>query len=157
MRVISSKTVAMDDENKKLYGLFGYVVITVGSISNVPAKTVGKRVRELYEKDPKQELMLCTITNSNYKTLSKEHNDESLGYFIQYQLLLERRNYFDAGLRMVATLETYPEQEKMLKAITGYSYQELVDMIPKYESDYDKILNFKYSYDSAYEEPLIIA
>ena len=79
------------------------------------------------------------MTNSNYETLSKEHDDETLGYSIQFQLLWQKVNFVDIGLRIVATLEAYQEQEAMLKAVTGYGYQELVDMLPKYEFDYDQI------------------
>ena len=54
-------------------------------------------------------------------------------------MLWKNIDFTDIGLRIVSVLETYPEQEAMLKAVTGYGYQELVDMIPDYESDYDQL------------------
>lgn len=131
--------VKMDEITQKYYGLFGYVIIQIGASKENNAKEMGQRVRQLYEENPKEELMLCIMTNSNYETLSKEHDDETLGYSIQFQLLWQKVNFVDIGLRIVATLEAYPEQEAMLKAVTGYGYQELVDMLPKYEFDYDQI------------------
>ena len=133
--------VVMDEDTKKFYGLLGYIVVNIGASKETAAEAMGQRVRQLYEKNPKQELMLCMITNSNYETLStqEDQTDETLGYSIQFQLLWELTSEFeDLGLRIVSVLETYPEQEAMLKAVTGYGYQELVDMIPDYESDYDQ-------------------
>lgn len=133
--------VVMDEDSKKFYGLFGYVVVHIGASKENQANAMGKRVRQLYEENHKQELMLCMITNSNYETLSTQEDktDETLGYSIQLQLLWANIDFKNLGLRIVATLETYPEQEKMLKAVTGYSYQELVDMLPYYEFDYDQL------------------
>lgn len=134
--------VVMDEDTKKFYGLFGYIVVNIGASKETAAEAMGQRVRQLYEKNPKQELMLCMITNSNYETLStqEDQTDEALGYSIQFQLLWELNSKFeDLGLRIVSVLETYPEQEAMLKAVTGYGYQELVDMIPDYEPDYDQL------------------
>ena len=110
--------VVMDEDSKKFYGLFGYVVIHIGASKENQANAMGKRVRQLYEENHKQELMLCMITNSNYETLSTQEDktDETLGYSIQFQLLWANIDFKNLGLRIVATLETYPEQEKMLKA-----------------------------------------
>lgn len=133
--------VVMDEDTKKFYGLFGYIVVNIGASKETAAEAMGQRVRQLYEKNPKQELMLCMITSSNYETLStqEDKSDETLGYCIQFQLLWKNIDFTDIGLRIVSVLETYPEQEAMLKAVTGYGYQELVDMIPDYESDYDQL------------------
>ncbi len=152
--------VVMDEDSKKFYGLFGYVVVHIGASKENQADAMGKRVRQLYEENHKQELMLCMITNSNYETLSTQEDktDETLGYSIQLQLLWANIDFKNLGLRIVATLETYPEQEKMLKAVTGYSYQELVDMLPYYEFDYDQLGaeydNFekKFDYDELIEK-----
>ena len=62
--------VVMDEDTKKFYGLFGYIVVNIGASKETAAEAMGQRVRQLYEKNPKQELMLCMITNSNYETLS---------------------------------------------------------------------------------------
>ena len=97
--------VVMDEDTKKFYGLFGYIVVNIGASKETAAEAMGQRVRQLYEKNPKQELMLCMITNSNYETLStqEDQTDETLGYSIQFQLLWELNSKFeDLGLRIVS-------------------------------------------------------
>ena len=51
--------VVMDEDSKKFYGLFGYVVVHIGASKENQANAMGKRVRKLYEENSSS--IDCTI------------------------------------------------------------------------------------------------
>lgn len=121
----------MTEYDEKLYGLFGYVVTTLTQKRD--SAELGRSVKEVFAKDEALGLLLFMETGM---TVDGSLSDEKLGSQIQLKSTFPGSSLVDLGMKLVVTLEEDPAQEEMLKALTGYDFKELVEMLHQYEADY---------------------
>ena len=121
----------MTEYDEKLYGLFGYVVTTLTQKRD--SAELGRSVKEVFAKDEALGLLLFMETGM---TVDGSLSDENLGSQIQLKSTFPGNSLVDLGMKLVVTLEEDPAQEEMLKALTGYDFKELVEMLHQYEADY---------------------
>lgn len=126
----------MTEYDEKLYGLFGYVVTTLTQKRD--SAELGRSVKEVFAKDEALGLLLFMETGM---TVDGSLSDEKLGSQIQLKSTFPGNSLVDLGMKLVVTLEEDPAQEEMLKALTGYDFKELVEMLYQYEDDYEIVDN----------------
>ena len=122
--------------DEKLYGLFGYVVTTLTQKRD--SAELGRSVKEVFAKDENLGLLLFMET---CMTVDGSLSDEKLGSQIQLKSMFPGCSLAAWGMKLAVTLEAYPAQEEMLKALTGYDFKELVEMLYQYEDDYEIVDN----------------
>lgn len=128
----------MTEYDEKLYGLFGFVVTTLTQKRD--SAELGRSVKEVFAKNDDLGLLLFMGTGM---TVDGSLSDEKLGSQIQLKSRFQGCSLVALGMKLAVTLEEYPAQEEMLKALTGYDFKELVEMLYQYE---DKSRIFKAFY-----------
>ena len=123
------------DFNEKLYGVFGYTTTVL--VQKQDPEVLGKIVKETVAKNKKLELLLLMATKKNW---DMDISDAELGSQIILSFKSVGIDLIDLGMVISTCIDTYREQDEMLKALTGYGFGEVVDMLAKYEKDYEEFI-----------------
>ena len=123
------------DFNEKLYGVFGYTTTVL--VQKQDPEVLGKTVKETVAKNKKLELLLLMATKKNW---DMDISEAELGSQIILSFKSVGIDLIDLGMVISTCIDTYREQDEMLKALTGYGFGEVVDMLAKYEKDYEEFI-----------------
>lgn len=126
------------DFDEKLYGVFGDTVAVL--VQKQDPEVLGKTVKEIVAKNKKLELLLLMATKKNW---DMSLPDAELGSLIILSFKSARQSLIDLidlGMVISTCIDTYTEQDEMLKALTGYDFGEVADMLVKYEKDYEEFI-----------------
>ena len=122
------------DFDEKLYGVFGDTVAVL--VQKQDPEVLGKTVKEIVAKNKKLELLLLMATKKNWD-MSLPDALIILSFKSARQSLID---LIDLGMVISTCIDTYTEQDEMLKALTGYDFGEVADMLVKYEKDYEEFI-----------------